>query len=156
MTTISLSEIVNKACELKTRKEKVEWLKKNNSKPLRNILKLMYDSSLELNIPNQAPPYTASSSSESHGLLYRETRKLPYFVKGQLGENLSQVRREALFIQMLETVDREDAILLCKMLEQQPLKGLSHSVINEAIGENFVPVPTPSKKESKSTEDGKA
>ena len=150
MKTLSLSEIVNKACKLKTRKEKIEWLKANNSKPLRNILKLMYDTSLELNIPNVAPPYTPSRSSESHGLLYREARKLPYFVKDQLGENLTQMRREALFIQMLETVDADDAILLCQMLEQKPLKGLSASVINEAIGENFIPTQPNRKKEEKS------
>lgn len=134
MSTISLAEIVNKACELKKREEKVEWLKANNSKPLRDILKLMYDKNLKLNIPNTAPPYTPSEYPDSHGLLYRETRKLPYFVEGFNGDGIHPIRREALFIQMLEAVDKEDAELLCKVIKQKPLKGLTAEVIVEALG----------------------
>jgi hypothetical protein len=137
MATISLAEVVNKACELKTKKEKVEWLKQHNTNPLRTILKVMYDKNMELNIPKSTPPYTASEMPDSHGMLYRETRKIPYFVKGYSGDGLTQMRREQLFIQMLETVDKEDAVLLCKMIQQKPLKGLTVAVIEEAMG-NFI------------------
>lgn len=139
MTTVSLAEIINKACEMKTKAEKVEWLKKHNSKPLRNVLKVMYDKSLKLNIPNSAPPYVPSEMPESHGLLYREARKLTYFVEGFNGDNIKPMRREALFIQMLESVDKDDAVLLCKMIEQKPLKGLTAKTLVEALGD-FIPV----------------
>lgn len=138
MTTVSLAEIINKACEMKTKAEKVEWLKKHNSKPLRNVLKVMYDKSLKLNIPNTAPPYVPSEMPESHGLLYREARKLTYFVEGFNGDNIKPMRREALFIQMLESVDKDDAVLLCKMIEQKPLKGLTAKTLVEALGD-FIP-----------------
>jgi len=138
MTTVSLAEIVNTACEMKNKQEKIEYLRKHNSKPLRNILKLMYDKSLEFNIPNTAPPYTPSEMPDSHGLLYRESRKLTYFVKGFDGENLHPIRREALFIQMLETVHKDDAVLLLKMIAQKPLKGLPATVLVEALGD-FIP-----------------
>ena len=138
MSTTSLAEIVNTACEMTNRQEKIEWLKKHNSKPLRNILKLMYDKSLQFNIPTTEPPYTPSEMPDSHGMLYRESRKLTYFVKGFDGENLPAIRREALFIQMLETVDKDDAKLLLQMLKQKPLKGLPASVIVEALGD-FIP-----------------
>lgn len=133
MTTESLAEIVNTAREMKTKKEKVEYLQKNNSKPLRNILKVMYDKSMVLNIPNEAPPYEASRMPDSHGMLYREARKLPYFVKGFDGDNIHPIRREALFIQMLEAVDPDDAKLLCDMIKQKPLKGLSLALIKETF-----------------------
>jgi len=139
MTTVSLAEIVNKACEMKTKAEKVEWLKKHNSKPLRNVLKVMYDKSLKLNIPSTAPPYVPSEMPESHGLLYREARKLTYFVEGFSGDNIKPMRREALFIQMLESIDKDDAVLLCKMIEQKPLKGLTAKTLVEALGD-FIPV----------------
>lgn len=139
MATISLAEIINTACELPNKQEKIEWLKKNNSNPLRTVLKVMYDKSMKLNIPNTAPPYTPSEMPESHGLLYRETRKLPYFVKGYDGDNLNPIRREALFIQMLESVDKDDAELLIKMIAQKPLKGLPASVIVEALGD-IIPI----------------
>jgi hypothetical protein len=138
MSTISLAEVVNKACELKKKEDKIEWLRANNSKALRNVLKIMYDKSLVLNIPKEDPPYTPSEMPESHGLMYREARKLTYFVKGFNGDNIPTVRREYLFIQMLETVDKEDAKLLCSMIKQKPLKGLPASVIVEALGD-FIP-----------------
>lgn len=139
MATISLAEVIDTACKLKSKDEKIAWLQKHNSKPLRNIIKIMYDKSLQLNIPNTAPPYTASEMPDSHGMLYRESRKLKYFVKGFDGDNIHPIRREALFIQMLETVDKDDAELLIKMIAQKPLKGLTANVIVEALGD-FIPV----------------
>lgn len=138
MTTLSLAEIVNKACGLKTKEEKIKFLQDNNSKPLRNILKLMYDKNLKFNIPNTAPPYTPSEMPDSHGMLYREARKLTYFVEGFDGDNIHPIRREALFIQMLETIDPEDAKLLIDMIKQKPLKGLTVATLNEAFP-NLVP-----------------
>jgi hypothetical protein len=133
MISESLAEIVESACEMSSKEEKVEFLKSKKSKPLCNILKVMYDKKMELNIPDVAPPYTPSDINESHGMLFREARKLTYFVKGFDGDGLSQARRESIFIQMLETVDRKDAQLLVKMLAQKPLKGLPLSVIKEAF-----------------------
>lgn len=138
MTTLSLAEIVNTACSLTSKQEKVDFLLKNNSRPLRDILKLMYDKSLKLNIPNVAPPYTPSQMPDSHGMLYRETRKLVYFVQGMDGDNIHPIRREAVFIQMLESVDPEDAKLLVDMIKQKPLKGLTAATLNEAFP-NLVP-----------------
>lgn len=133
MISESLAEIVNTACELKTKKEKVDYLQKHKSKPLCNILKVMYDKSMELTIPNTVPPYTPSTISESHGMLFREARKLPYFIKGYDGDNMSQAKRESIFIQILETVDKKDAELLVKMLAQKPLKGLPLATVKEAF-----------------------
>ena len=136
MTTLSLAEVVNTATKLKTKEEKVEWLKQHNSLPLRNILALMYNKhKFKFNIPTATPPYTPSEYPDSQGMLKREARKLKYFVEGWGGENVHPYRREALFIQMLESVDAQDAELLCKMVKQKPLKGLTGEVINEALGD---------------------
>lgn len=134
MATKSIAEILDTARKLKTKDEKVNWLKQHDSLPLRNILILMYGKGkFKFNIPQTAPPYTESDFPDSQGKLYREARKLKYFVEGWGGDNIHPYRREALFIQMLESVDKEDAKVLCKMLQQKPIKGLSVAVINEAF-----------------------
>jgi hypothetical protein len=134
-TTFSLSEIVTKACELPTRQEKIDWLRKAQSDALRTILMLMYDKKHEWNIPNQSPPpYTPSPHVESQGMLYRQVRKLRYFIKGYDGDRLQQYRREFLFIEMLESIDKDDAKLMEKVLMQTPPAGLPADVINEALG----------------------
>lgn len=134
--TRSLSEVINKACELKTDEEKVAWLKENNTEPLRTLLQVMYDPiNFVWNIPSESPPpYSPSPHNESHGMLYRQSRKLRYFIKGYDGDRLTQTRREFLFIEMLESIDKEDAKLMLKVLEQKPLKGLTAQVITEATG----------------------
>lgn len=141
---LSIAEIIDKACKLKTKDEKVKWLRENASIPLQNILILMYDKKFKFNIPNTKPPYKPSEFPDSQGMLFKQARKLSYFVEGMDGDNLSRIKREHLFIEMLETVDKEDAEILCKMLEQKPLKGLTASTINEAFG-NIITTETKSK-----------
>jgi hypothetical protein len=132
---VSISEVINKACVLKTREEKIDWLRKNNTVPLRNILICMYDKAkIKFLVPATAPPYNPSKSHESQGALIREFRKVKYIIDGMGGENVTKLKREQIFIQMLETVDPEDAEILCKMIAQKPLKGLTPKLINEAFG----------------------
>ena len=136
MTTLSLAEITAGVCELKDTSEQVAYLQKNNSKELRNILILMYDKKWSFALPSYPPPYTPSVHSETHGMLYREARKLAYFVNEMSeGENLSAIKKESLFIQMLETVDADDAKLLLQMLAKRPFPELSPDTINEAFGQ---------------------
>ena len=134
--TRSISEVVSKACELSSREEKVAWLRANNTQPLRTILTVMYDrEKYQWNIPNTTiPPYTPSPHVESHGMLHRQARKLRYFIKGFDGDGLHQYRREFLFIEMLESIDKEDAKLMELALLQTPPEGLPADVLNEALG----------------------
>jgi len=135
MTTLSMSEIIAKAQGLESREQKVSYLRNNNSKEFRNLLLLMYDNRFELDLPDIAPPYRPSDFSESHGLLYRECRKLSYFIKGHKdGENLTRVRKEQLFIQMLESVDKSDSELLIRMIEKRPFDDLPADLLVEALG----------------------
>ena len=129
-----ISEIINKARKLKTHDEKVTWLKQHNTLQIRNILTLMYDKSKVFLIPSEAPPYTPSSAVENYGALYTESRKLKYLVNGFGGENVNKLKREQIFIQMLETVHKDDALLLLDMVAQKGYKDLPAKVINEAYG----------------------
>ena len=51
-----ISEILTKAGSLKTRKEKIEYLRINNSRPLRTILAGSYDPSRTFLLPEGEPP----------------------------------------------------------------------------------------------------
>lgn len=133
---LSMSEILKKACELKTDDEKVNWLRQNDALPLRQLLICMYDKArIKFLIPQDSPPpYTPSPYNEGQGQLFREMRKFQYFIAGEYGGNLTNMKREQLFIELLENVDREDAKLLIQVVAQKPLKGLTIDVINKAYG----------------------
>lgn len=135
---LSISEIVNKACELKKNEEKIEWLKKNESMPLRTILKFTYDTdNVKFLIPNTAPPWKKNSYVGVEGMLYNEVRRLRIFVEGGGYEKLNKVKRESLFISLLEDIDNNDAELLVKMIAQKPLKGLPKSVVEAAFPQDY-------------------
>lgn len=131
---LSLSEVVNKATKLKTKAEKVEWLRKNESQPLKTVLKYMYDSdNIEFLIPSTPPPWKKNGYTGVEGMLHKEARRLRIFIKGGGYDNLNQVKRENLFISLLEDVDDNDAELLCKMIAQKPIKGLPKATVIEAF-----------------------
>lgn len=129
----SLSEIVNKATELKTKEEKIAWLRKHDGVPLKTVLKYMYDPTVEFLIPATPPPWKKNGYIGVEGMLYKETRRLRIFIKGGGYDQLDKVKREQLFISLLEDIDDKDAELLCKMIAQKPLKGLSRAVVVEAF-----------------------
>jgi hypothetical protein len=139
LPVFSLSEIVNKAAALPTPEEKVQFLKQNNHQSLRTLMSVMFDKeNFQWNIPSDTiPPYTPSPHVESHGMLYRQTRKLRYFIKGYDGDSLPQYRREFLFIELLESIDKDDAKLMEKVLLQEPPEGLTPAIINEGLGLNL-------------------
>ena len=132
---LSLSEIVNTACEMPGKQDTIDYLKKNDSVPLRTILNIMYNKDIELLLPETAPPWKKNAYVGVEGMLYKETRRLKIFVRGGGYDHISQVKREQLFIKLLEDIDNKDAQLLVDMIKQKPLKGLTRTVVAEAFPE---------------------
>lgn len=132
---LSLSEIVTKATELPTKQEKIDWLRKHDSVPLRTILSIMYSKQVKLLIPQTPPPWKKNGYTGVEGMLYKEARRLKIFVEGGGYDHLNQTKRENLFIKLLEDIHDKDADMLVKMIAQKPLKGLSRAVVDEAFPE---------------------
>jgi hypothetical protein len=134
MTTISLAEIVNTARKAETVEEKVAILKRNQSQQLKDLLALMCDARWTFDLPETAPPYNKTESHETHGQLYREMRKMPYFVEQRKeSQTVPRMRKESLFIQMLESVSEDDAELVLRMIAKEPYPDLAPEVINQAF-----------------------
>jgi len=134
---LSIAEIVNKAAELKTEKERVEWLKQHDNPALRTVLKYTYDPTIEFLIPDTPPPWKKNGYVGVEGMLYSEARRLKIFIKGGGYDNLNKVKREQLFISLLEDIDNADAELLCKMIAKKPFKGIPKSVAITAFPEDY-------------------
>ena len=94
MIKLSIADVINKAAEMKSKNEKIEWLRKNDAVPLRTVLRLVYDTNVEFLIPDTPPPWKKNSLPDTDTMLYREARRLRIFVKGGGYDNLSQVKRE--------------------------------------------------------------
>lgn len=129
----SISEILQETSTLTSVKAKAEHLRKHGSQPLKTVLQFALDPRIQWVLPEGCPPYKPMEALDQQARLHQEARRLYLFVKGG-NDNLNQVRRETLFIQLLESVDPEDAKLLCAIKEKKiPYKGISTKVVDEAF-----------------------
>jgi hypothetical protein len=148
--------------EAKTRDEKREILKSRDNYATRALLQLNFHPDVSWHIPRGSPPYTPSQDADStEGSIHFEVKKLNYFVKGG-GHDLSMLKRESMFVQLLERVAEKDAKLLISVKDQNlSYKGLSYKLVRdvwpdllpevEEIEDAEVVVATKPKKKSKKT-----
>ena len=108
-----LSEILRKVSNAKTKKEKVELLRKHNSAALRQMLIINFDESIISVMPEGDVPYTPNDApiGTDHSRLEQEYRGLYRFFKG--GEpRLNGLKRETMFVQLLEGLHQDEAELV--------------------------------------------
>jgi hypothetical protein len=130
---LGVAEILKKASEITDENQRIEWLRQNNSVALESMLRGAYDSKIVWLLPEGAPPYKANDLVDQQHRLYTEARKLYLFIEGG-NPNLKQLRREALFIELLETLDPEDAKLLLAVKEKHILyPGVTKEVVAKAF-----------------------
>lgn len=114
-----LHEVLQKVSNAKTKAEKIKILQENNTPALRQILIANFDESVISMLPEGDVPYTPNAAPEDteHTKLLHEYRKLYLFFKG--GANISQNRRETLFVQLLEGLHKGEAEVLCLMKDKK-------------------------------------
>ena len=114
-----LNEVLQKVSNAKTKPEKVKILQDYNTPALRQILIANFDESVVSMLPEGEVPYTPNEAPEEteHTRLVHEYRKLYLFFKG--GSAVSQTRRENLFIQLLEGLQKGEAEVLCLMKDKK-------------------------------------
>ena len=107
-----MNEVLQKVSNAKTKAQKIKLLRELNSPALRSILIANFDESVISMLPEGDVPYKPNDAPEEteHTKLIQEYRKLYLFFKG--GANISQARRETLFIQLLEGLHAKEAEVL--------------------------------------------
>ena len=130
---VCVAEFLENVGKLKSDNEKIATLRANETQPLKILLAAIYDPKIRFNLPPGAPPYTPNNAVNQEGHLPRETRKIPYFMKEHYPD-MNQRRREELFVELLETVDRKDAILLINNVkDKKPIDGITYDIVNKAF-----------------------
>ena len=132
-----ISEILRKVSNAKTKKEKIELLQKHNSPALRQLLIWNFDESVVSMVPEGEVPYTPNDApvGTDHTRLEQEYRGFYRFVKGG-ADKLPNLRRETLFVQLLEGLSQEEAELLCLVKDgnlTSKYKRITKAVIQEAF-----------------------
>lgn len=130
-----LNEVLQKVSNAKTKPEKIKILQDYNSPALRQILIANFDESVVSMLPEGEVPYTPNEAPEEteHTRLVHEYRKLYLFFKG--GSAVSQSRRENLFIQLLEGLQKGEAEVLCLMKDKK--LGKRWKITKQCVEEAF-------------------
>ena len=132
-----LSEILRKVSNAKTKKEKVDLLRKHNSNALRQVLIINFDESIESVMPEGDVPYTPNDApvGTDHTRLEQEYRGLYRFFKGG-DPRLKGLKRETMFVQLLEGLSAEEAELLVLIKDgrlNEKYKRITKAVVSEAF-----------------------
>ena len=107
-------EILELVSEARGKAKKVELLKEYRNDALVSILIWNFDQSVVSMIPDGDVPYNPNEVpvGTDHTSLRREYAQLYHFIKGG-NDSLSNIRRESMFIQMLEGLHPDEAEIIC-------------------------------------------
>ena len=139
---LSLHEKFDKIGKEKSIKKKRTLLKEYDSPGLRATLKSTYDTTIQWIVPDSRPPFEPNDAPDFDLVgvaLENEALKIGRFVlvNGQVpqqGLGLKKVKRETLFIQLLESLHESESELLLNMVRGRlPYKGLTSSLVNETF-----------------------
>ena len=148
-------EIFTKVNNAKDKPKKVGVLRKYDSTNLRGFLMVAFNPDIEWMLPEGQVPYIENDAPDGteHTRLDREGRLLFNFVKRKVAGTtdewaignpaLNDMKRETLFIQLLEGLSAGEAQCLCLAKERtlhRKYKGLNGNTVRDAFGwdENFI------------------
>jgi|TARA_B110000967_G_C18364263_1_gene307432 hypothetical protein len=135
--TLSFAEIFSKVSKIKSKKEKVSFLKHYQTDALRMVVKSSFDPKIVWALPEGEVPFRPNDAPEGteHSNLSYEARKLYHYIQGG-NPILTQSKRESMFVALLESLHPDEADILVAAkdgLLHQKYKGLSKNVVMEAF-----------------------
>jgi hypothetical protein len=131
----SISEILKEVAGA-PKSQRAERLRYYQSPALCTVLRGALDETIEWLLPEGTPPYNESKFLDEHGSLYGNVRKFYLFVvdNGVKGIDLPSMKREQLFIELLESIEPQDAKLLCFVKDKKlPHKEITADLVQEAF-----------------------
>lgn len=134
----SIYETLLKVAKLNGNKARSEALSAyQNDFPIKVILDLVYNPNIEFLLPETDPPYTPIDEGiDAQNVLKADVRLLKYCLNIPDGEQLRPLKREQMFIQLLESVDAKDAKLLLSIKNKKlpaELRDITESVVRKAF-----------------------
>ena len=131
----TVHEIFTKINNAKDKPQKIAVLKQFDNQAMRQLLKAAFDPKIKFDLPEGNPPYIKNEApaGTEHTSLASEARKLYHFIVG--GNNtINKLKKETMFIQMLEGLHEKDAEVLMAVKNKElnnAYKGLTAQMVVE-------------------------
>lgn len=129
-------EIFEDFTKLKQRKDKVSFLKEqgNEVPAVKDVVRGAFDPRLKFVLPEGKPPYTPNRPESVPSSLRKLHKQFGDYVEGARSSAMGQIKRETRFIQLLESIHAEDALIVLDMVAKKPpVKGLTKKIVEEAF-----------------------
>lgn len=135
MRRLDIFEVFEKVNDAKGKNAKVDALRTHDCTALRDVCRGFFDDAIQWNLPAGTPPYTPCLPESVPSTLLKRNIHFQYFVKGGVGDGMPAVKRESIFIQVLESIHPEDALILIDMINKKKPKvnGFTKNLVKEAF-----------------------
>ena len=135
MPEFNVRETFEEISKAKTREEKREVLKKRENFATKALLQLNFHPEVKWLLPPGAPPYTPSTEGDmTSNSLHYEIKKLDYYTDPSPHslDELPMLRREAMFVGLLERLDPQDAVMMIAIKDKKlSYKGLTYKLVKD-------------------------
>ena len=131
-----ISEVLTEASKLTKKADKVEHLRKNKTPALLDILRIAFDDDVVTVLPTGAPTYQQDDAPIGHEYLslHRGHRRFKYFFKGPVANGTPALRREGMFLTLLESLNKEEAELVIAAKDKSlKYKGITKKLIQDTF-----------------------
>ena len=133
-----IHEVLDLASKQRSKAKKVEILKQYEDPSIKAIFIWNFDPSVISAVPEGPVPYKENEVpvGTDHTSLRREYKNLYHFIKGG-NDGLSSLRRETMFIQLLEGLHPKEAEIICLVKDKQlqTKYNLKEDVVKEAYSD---------------------
>lgn len=131
----SIHQVLEEFDKAKSKEAKISVLKAYDHVVLRGILQINYDPRVRINLPEGEPPFKKDTSiplGYSETNLFTEFRRFYIWLDSTV--NLTRMRKEQLFIQMLEGLHWTEAEVVCLAKDRKlntKYKSLKEDIVRE-------------------------
>jgi hypothetical protein len=131
-----VSEVLEFISKKRTKAEKIKALKDFESPELKSILIWNFDESIVNMLPDGIPPYSPNEAPKGteHTNLSHEYKILYNFLKGG-NDQLRPMKREELFLQLLEGLHAEESEVICLVKDRNLNK--KYKITKEVVSEAY-------------------
>ena len=135
MPEFNVRETFEEIAKAKTREEKREVLKKRENFATKALLQLNFHPAVKWLLPPGAPPYEPAKLGDiQSNTLHYEIKKLDYYTDPSPHslDELPMLRRESMFVGLLERLDPQDATMLIAIKDKKlSYKGLTYKLVKD-------------------------
>jgi len=131
-----ISEVLTEAGKIVKRDDRIKFLQLNKTPGLTDILRINYDDTVVSALPLGAPNYSKDDAPKGYEYtrLNKAYTQFKYFFKGPVANGMKPLKREGLFLNLLETLNPEEAALLVAAKDKSmKYKGITKRLVNDAF-----------------------